>query len=126
MNLKLETENTKIKIWIYILIIIVSLSTIVWFMFSIYLSFKSLGEDLSKNTYHILDITQDNKNEVISILEKENIDYCKSMYKIEWYHRFPHGTPITIYCKDNDNIRLNISESNLIKYIDTNGTTERR
>lgn len=124
--IKQEEKKIKLKIWIYTLIIFVSVGGVAWFIFSIYLSFKTLGEDLSKNTYHILELTDDNREKIISILEREDIDYCKSIYKIEWFHRFPHGTPITIYCKDTDNIRFNVSESELIKYIDVNGTTERR
>ncbi len=52
-EVKLEKEKTKAKIWMYILIIFVSVGGVVWFIYSIYLSFKALGEDLSKNTYHV-------------------------------------------------------------------------
>lgn len=123
---KLEKEKTKVKFLMYLLIIFVSIGGVAWFIYSIYLSFKALGEDLSKKTYYILELTDNNKEEVISILKKENKKYCKSMYKIEWNHHFPHGTNGNIYCKDTDNIRFNISKSELTKYIHDNGITERR
>ncbi len=124
--IKLEKEKTKVKIWMYILIIFVSVGGVVWFIYSIYLSFKALGEDLSKNTYHVLELTDDTKKEIVTILENENKNYCESMYKIEWNHIFPHGTNIKIYCKDTENIIFNSSDSEMLKYINDNGIIERR
>ena len=124
--IKLEKEKTKAKIWMYILIIFVSVGGVVWFIYSIYLSFKALGEDLSKNTYHVLELTDDTKKEIVTILENENKNYCESMYKIEWNHIFPHGTNIKIYCKDTENIIFNSSDSKMLKYINDNGIIERR
>lgn len=123
---KLEKEKTKAKIWMYILIIFVSVGGVVWFIYSIYLSFKALGEDLSKNTYHVLELTDDTKKEIVTILENENKNYCESMYKIEWNHSFPRGTNIKIYCKDTENIIFNSSDSEVLKYIDDFGIIEKR
>ncbi len=123
---KLEKEKTKAKIWMYILIIFISVGGVVWFIYSIYLSFKALGEDLSKNTYHVLELTDDTKKEIVTILENENKSYCESMYKIEWNHSFPHSTNIKIYCKDTENIIFNSSDSEMLKYINDNGIIERR
>lgn len=125
-EVKLEKEKTKVKIWMYILIIFVSVGGVVWFIYSIYLSFKALGEDLSKNTYHVLELTDDTKKEIVTILENENKNYCESMYKIEWNHSFPHSTNIKIYCKDTENIIFNSSDSEMLKYINDNGIIERR
>ena len=125
-EVKLEKEKTKAKIWMYILIIFVSVGGATWFIYSICLSFKALGEDLSKNTYYVLELTDDTKKEIVTILENENKSYCESMYKIEWNHRFPHGTNIEIYCKGTENIIINSSDSEVIKYINEFGITEKR
>ena len=125
----LEKEKIKIKIWIYFFIIIVSVCCVLWFIYSTYSSFKALGDDLSANTFYILELTDNNRGEIISILEKENRDYCESIYKIEYKALFPNDYSAIIYCSDEDNINFGISDrehSKLIKYIYDNGITEKR
>ena len=125
----LEKEKIKIKIWIYIFIIIVSVCCVLWFIYSIYSSFKALGDDLSANTFYILELTDNNRGKIISILEKENRDYCESIYKIEYKVLFPNDYSAIIYCSDEDNIYFGISDnenSELIKYIYDNGISENR
>ena len=125
----LEKEKIKIKIWIYFFIIIVSVCCVFWFMYSIYSSFKALSDDLSANTFYVLELIDDNREEILSILEKENRDYCESIYKIEYKALFPNDYSATIYCVNEDNINFGISDrehSKLIKYIYDNGITEKR
>ena len=69
----LEKEKIKIKIWIYMFVIIVSVCCVFWFMYSIYSSFKALSDDLSANTFYVLELIDDNREEILSILDwKEN------------------------------------------------------
>ena len=129
MNEDFEMAEAKTKSWIYVLIIFISVGGIAWFIYSIYLSFKAFGEDLSKNTYHVLELTDDNREKVISILNKEDRDYCESIYKIEIQSLFPNDYYATVYCNNQSDIKYSIAShdnSELIKYIDENGTTERR
>ena len=124
-----EKEKIKVKIWIYIFIITVSVCCVFCFIYSIYSSFKALGDDLSANTFYVLELIDDNREEILSILEKENRDYCESIYKIEYKTLFPNDYSATIYCLDEDNIYFGISDgenSELIKYIYDNGITENR
>ena len=125
-EIKLEKEKTKLKIIIYIFIILIPILFLSWFIYSTYLSFKALEKDLSKNTYHVLNLTDDNEKEVTDILKNENKSYCNSIYKIEYNHRFPHGTNIKIYCKEDKDIIFNSSDSQVLKYIEKNGIIERR
>ena len=65
--------------------------------------------------YRSLNITEDNKNKIIELieLEKENILFprtCDSMYKIEYWDMFPDGTNYTIYCKEEKNIEFSIDK----------------
>ena len=129
MDEELETEKTKVKSWIYVLIIFVSVGGIAWFIYSIYLSFKALGQDLSTNTFYVLELTDYYKDDIISILNRENRKYCESIYKIEYKALIPNDYSAVIYCKDQANINFTITDnekSELIKYIHDNGTTERR
>lgn len=65
--------------------------------------------------YRSLNITEDNKNKIIELieLEKENILFprtCDSMYKIEYRDMFPDGTNYTMYCKEEKNIEFSIDK----------------
>ena len=102
---------------------------IILFIYSIYSSIKSLGNDLSMHTFYVMETNFENKNEIISILKKENRKYCESMYKIEYESLFPNDYSAKIYCMDENDISFSISDnehSNLIKYIYDNGITEKR
>ena len=99
------------------------------------LSVKSFFNNLAKHEYYILEINDDNRDEIINLLEQEkenmfyNSHYCSSMYKIEYTNLFPDGTDYTIYCKDEENISFSIDkagEDKLQNYIYKNGTTESR
>ena len=51
------------------------------------------------------------------------------MYKIEIKVGFPNDYNVTFYCGNQEDIKFTITSnenSELIKYIDENGTTERR
>ena len=124
-----EQQKTKLKVLLCTIFILILVAGITLFIYSIYVSIKSLGNDLSIHTFHVIEIDFDNKNEIISILEKENRNYCESMYKIEYESLFPNDYSANIYCMDEDNISFSISDnehSNLIKYIYDNVITEKR
>lgn len=117
--------------WIVLIIIgIVVISSIIVIM-SIYKMFTSP----IPRKYYVLDVNDNNKEEVIQLFEneKENIfrteKYCESIYKIEYYNTFPHGTDYTMYCTNEENISFGLNASgidSLAKYIRENGYTEKR
>ena len=125
----LEIEKTKLKIWLCTISILILVAGITLFIYSIYASIKSLGNDLSMHTFYVIEIDLNNKNEIISILEKENRKYCESMYKVEYESLFPNDYNAKIYCTDGDDISFGISNndhSDLIKFIHDNGIIEKR
>ncbi len=132
--MEFNEDEIKTKGKMYNFIIIVVILVIVFICLSIYFSFKALGEDLSKKYYYYVDINNQNKDEIMSLLNEETdnmtgINYCDSMYKIEYYNTFPDGTNYTIYCKDTDNIGFSIDkvgEDKLQSYIYKYGDMERR
>ena len=125
----LEKEKTKLKIWLCTISILILVAGIILFIYSIYASIKSLGNDLSMHTFHVVEIDFNNKNEIISILEKENRNYCESMYKIEYESLFPNDYNVKIYCMNEDDISFGVADnehSNLINHIHDNGIIEKR
>ena len=125
----LEKEKTKLKIWLCTISILILVAGIILFIYSIYASIKSLGNDLLIHNFYTIEIDFNKKNEIISILEKENRNYCESMYKIEYESLFPNDYNAKIYCMDEDNISFGVADnehSNLIKYIHDNGIIEKR
>lgn len=85
--------------------------------------------------YYVLEVNDSNKEEIIQLFEneKENIfrteKYCDSIYKIEYYNTFPHGTDYTMYCRNEEDISFSLNTSGidtLAKYIRENGYTEKR
>lgn len=124
-----EEQKTKLKVWLCIISILILVAGIALLVYSIYASIKSLGKDLSVHTFHIIEIDSNNKDEIISVLEKENRNYCESAYKIEYESLFPNDYSAKIYCKYKDDISFGISDnehSDLIKYIYDNGIVEKR
>lgn len=133
LDYKDDEAYTKGKMYTFIVIVIIGV--IIFICLSIYFSFKALGDDLSKHVYYYVNINDNNKDKIISLLneEKDNIggtqDYCDSMYKIEYYNAFPKGTNYTIYCKEKDNIIFSVDkddEDKLQSYIYDNGDVEKR
>ena len=129
----IEEEIIKSKSKMYAITTVFIIIAIIVMIFSVWFSIKSSFNGLlhSKTRYHILDINQDNKNEIINlyIQQMNNDKYCESMYKIEYHYSFPDGTDYTIYCKDGDNIKFSIDkggEDTLAIYIDQNGYNEIR
>ncbi len=74
--MEFNEDEIKTKGKMYNFIIIVVILVIVFICLSIYFSFKALGEDLSKKYYYYVDINNQNKDEIMSLLNEEtdNID----------------------------------------------------
>lgn len=92
-------------------------------------SYNKIIEGLSKNTYYVLDVDEDNVEKVISLIQEEKQSYCESLYKIEYYNMFPDSTSYLLYCEDEDNIKFSIDKVGtdvLSQYIYDNGTREVR
>ena len=87
--------------------------------------FKSFIVELSKKDYYSIDITEDNKSKILELLEERNIEYCESIYKIEFMQNFPDDKSGEIYCSDKKNIFFIIDDStmknDLVDYIKNNG-----
>lgn len=87
--------------------------------------FKSFIVELSKKDYYSIDITEDNKSKILELLEERNIEYCESIYKIEFMQNFPDDKSGEIYCSDEKNIYFVIDDStiknDLVDYIKIKG-----
>lgn len=123
MNLT-EKEVIKIKRKIYIIIILLIILFVI-----VPLVIRLM---IYKRTYYSLDISSENRNYIIELLEKEKTNifnassenYCNSLYKIEYSNPFPDGTDYKIYCKDEKDITFNIDKASkdvLSDYIYKNG-----
>lgn len=129
----IEEEVIKSKSKMYAITTVFIIIAIIVIIFSVWFIIKSSVNGLlhPKTRYHILDINQDNKSEIINlyIQEMNNEKYCESMYKIEYNYSFPDGKDYTMYCKDGNNIRFAIDkggEDTLATYIEQNGYNEIR
>lgn len=116
-------------------IVLIIIGIVVIFSIIIIVSIYKMFTSPIPRKYYVLDVNDNNKEEVMQLFEneKENIfrteKYCDSIYKIEYYNTFPHGTDYTMYCRNEENISfgLNTSEiDTLAKYIRENGYTEKR
>jgi len=90
-----------------------------------FILFKSFIVELSKKDYYSIDITEDNKSKILELLEERNIEYCESIYKIEFMQNFPDDKSGEIYCSDEKNIYFVIDDStiknDLVDYIKIKG-----
>ena len=114
-------------------IIMCILAILIVFIISLFLliHFSNITlRELSKNTYYILDINEENINDIKHILDTEEKDYCYSFTKIEYNKEFlpKNFTTYTIYCTNNEQnlITIENTKNELRDYILKNGTTERR
>ena len=93
------------------------------------ISIKSIFNEMTKHKYYVLEINNNNKDEIIFLLENEEKEYCESIYKIEYEQLFPNDKSAKIYCKDEENIEFVIPDSNdseLANYIFENGVAGKR
>lgn len=98
-------------------------------IFVIKYSYNKIIEGLSKNTYYVLEVDENNIEKIVSLIQDEKQTYCDSLYKIEYYNMFPDGISYLLYCEDEDNIKFSIDKVGtdvLSKYIYDNGTREVR
>lgn len=91
-------------------------------------SIKACFNDLNKHRYYVIEINDNNKGEIIDLLNEEELNYCESIYKIEYERVFTGAIFSKIYCKNEDDISLSIydNENKLIQYIQQNGNIEKR
>lgn len=91
-------------------------------------SIKAFFNDLEKHKYYVIEVNDSNKDEIINLLNIEKLNYCESMYKIEYERVFTGAIFSKVYCKNEDDISLSIynNESKLIQYIHQNGNVEKR
>lgn len=117
-----ETVKTKGKMYAITTLSIIGI-IIVFFVIGIYF-IKSISNEVFKyrENYYSLDINDDNKDQIVSLLKTKNIDYCESLYKIEYIYSFPHREEVTIYCKNDKDVNLYTDNNDeLVKYIKDNG-----
>lgn len=117
-----ETVKAKGKMYAITTLSIIGI-IIVFFVIGIYF-IKSISNEVFKyrENYYSLDINDDNKDQIVSLLKTKNIDYCESLYKIEYIYSFPHREEVTIYCKNDKDVNLYTDNNDeLVKYIKDNG-----
>lgn len=121
-----EVEKTKGKMYALTILSVITAIVVLGVM-SIF-SLKELFDNLDKHKYYVILVNDSNKAEIIDLLNAEKIDYCQSMYKLEYETVFTGDIFSKIYCKNEDDILLSIynNESELIQYIYQNGTVEKR
>ena len=99
---------------------------IVIFVIAGILFIKEAKRKLSLHTYYVLDIDKNNKQNIISLLEEEDVKYCVSITKIELYHSV-HNAFGHIYCSNEETIDISFNDdSDLAKYIHKNSYVEKR
>ena len=104
-------------------VIVVIVGLVVCFILCV----KSFVSGISKNNYYVLELDDKNRIEIISMLENEEYDYCKLIYKIDYYKTFSNGYEMHIYCKEEKDIVRSIKNfdtSKLVDYIILNGKRE--
>lgn len=120
-NIEQEIQKCKKKVKITIFIICGLIIVLVL----CFILFKSYIVEFSKKDYYYIDITEDNRSKIIELLEERNIEYCESIFKIEFMQNFPDDKSGEIYCSDEKNIYFVISDSTikngLVDYIKNNG-----
>lgn len=122
-----EISYEKGKMYAFIAFVLISI-----IVFGIVISIvfiKSIFKDFQTHEYYVLEIDAKNKETIISLLEKENLSYCETMYEIEYEQLFPNDKSATIYCKGGEEIKFSIydgKKSELAQYIYENGTIEKR
>ncbi len=130
-NFNESEEEIKTRGKMYAITTLSVISVIVIYIISLINSINTAFDVLftNKKRYYVLDVDNQNKDKVIELFqtETENINYCNSIYKIEYYNGFPDGKNYTMYCKDEDNITFSIDkveEDTLATYIYKKGTIE--
>ena len=117
-----ETVKTKGKMYAITTLSIIGI-IIVFFVIGIYF-IKSISNEVFKyrENYYSLDINDDNKDQIVSLLKTKKIDYCESLYKIEYIYSFPHREDVTICCKNDKDVNLYTDNNDeLVKHIKDNG-----
>ena len=121
-----EYEVEKIKRNNIAITVIAICFVIVVFCIAGILFIKEAKKKLSLHTYYVLDIDKNNKQNIISLLEEEDIKYCVSITKIELYHSV-HNAFGHIYCRNEETIDISFNDdSDLVKYIHKNSYVEKR
>ncbi len=111
-KIKLEAKKISLITFTIIGIVIIILVIIIFFV-----KFFSTRED-----YYMLEVTSNNKKQLVDLFESEEINYCESFYKIEYIYSFPHREEVKIYCKNvKDIIYYPNIDNKLIKFIKENG-----
>ena len=117
---KIKLEAKKISLITFSIIGIVIIILVIIIIF--FVKFFSTRED-----YYMLEVTSNNKNQLVHLFESEEINYCESFYKIEYIYSFPHREEVKIYCENvKDIICYPNIDNKLIKYIKENGKKGKR
>lgn len=129
MDLDYEEEVVETTSKMYAITMLSVLIIFIFLVCVVIWAIKESVSDILKNNYHVLEVNEENKDIVISILKEEELKYCDSIYKIEYSRLFKGGKEFTIYCEDEDDIifkRPYKERSNIESYINENGLMERR
>lgn len=123
-----EFEKTKSKMFSITLLVVIGV--LILLVIIGFVSTKSFFKELQKKTYYVVDINENNKAEIISLFENMEVEYCETMYKIEYMRGFPDDGSGKIYCNDVDYISFGVYDSTydseFVHYILEKGIRERR
>ena len=124
-----EYEEDKVKGNIIAVTTLSIIGVIIIIIITIIIIVSSFFEDLSKDVYYTLDVNENNREQIISLLKQENKKYCESIYKIEYTQLFPNDKSAKIYCRNEDDIEFGIYDNNpseLANFIHENGKNKKR
>lgn len=107
-----EYEEDKVKGNIIAVTTLSIIGVIIIIIITIIIIVSSFFEDLSKDVYYTLDVNENNREQIISLLKQENKKYCESIYKIEYTQLFPNDKSAKIYCRNEDDIEFGIYDNN--------------
>ena len=103
---------------------VIALIAVAGFIFLSSIFIITFLTNLLKKDYYMLEVNESNISYIIGMLEFENIEYCESIYKIEYTQLFPNDKSATIYCQNGKNIDFVFCDhenSKLATYIQKNG-----
>lgn len=97
-------ENKKGKLKLFYIITFLVMGVLIMMVVFAMMIVNFILSDTGKNEYYVLEVNQENKEQIISLLEKENKPYCESIYKIEYEQLFPNDKIAKVYCRNGKKI----------------------
>ena len=94
-----KEQKIKAKGKVYAIITFCVIGIILFFIIIGVFFIKVTFNEFKKHKYYVIEVNDSNKNEIISLLDDEKLNYCESMYKVEYEISFMGDIFSKIYCK---------------------------